>query len=88
MEMKPREMSIVRIHYCQDSESSDPVRAGHGNNHQFDEKFAAPQTSMNNIASQFGRYENAVCQQIQNKRIKLQGKLNRPRKNFLNSCKI
>ena len=43
---------------------SDTVRAGYSNNNQIDEKIAAIETSLTNVASRFDRFENSICQHI------------------------
>ena len=60
-------LKFDKLRYSQnDLEYSDTVRAGNSNNNQIEEKFAAIETSLTNVASRFDRSENSICQHISN----------------------
>ena len=60
-----RERELDKVRYSHDEyEDSDLIRAGYSSNNQYEEKFAALQTSLTNVASRFDRFENSICQQI------------------------
>ena len=60
-----RERKLEKLRYSYDEyEDPDLVRAGYSNNSQIEEKFAAIQTSLTNVAKRFDRFENSICQQI------------------------
>ena len=60
-----RERKLDKLRYSYDEyEDPDLVRAGYSNNSQIEEKFAAIQTSVTNVANRFDRFENSSCQQI------------------------
>ena len=60
-----RERKLDKLRYSYDEyEDPDLVRAGYSNNSQIEEKFAAIQTSLTNVANRFDRFENSICQQI------------------------
>ena len=56
-----RERKTDKLRYSYDDpESSDVVRAGYSNNNRIEEKFAAIQTSLYNVASRFDWFENSI----------------------------
>ena len=60
-----KDRKFDKLRYSQnDLEYSDTVRAGYSNNKQIEEKFAAIETSLTNVASRFDRFENSICQHI------------------------
>ena len=60
-----KDRKFDKLRYSQnDLEYSDTVRAGYSNNNQIEEKFAAIETSLTNVASRFDRFENSICQHI------------------------
>ena len=60
-----KDRKFDKLRYSQnDLEYSDTVRAGNSNNNQIEEKFAAIETSLTNVASRFDRFENSICQHI------------------------
>ena len=59
-----RDRKSDKMRYSRDeADPSELVRAGYSNHHQLEENFAAIQTSMQNIASRFDRFENTLSQQ-------------------------
>ena len=70
-----RERKLDKLRYSLDKfEDPEIVRAGYSNNNQIEEKFAALQTSLTNVASRFDRFENSICNKSPNKRIPYQNK--------------
>ena len=60
-----REWKLDKLRYSHDEyEDPDIIRAGYSSNNQIEEKFAALQTSLTNMASRFDRFENFICRQI------------------------
>ena len=65
-----RERKLDKLRYSLDKfEDPEIVKAGYSNNNQIEEKFAALQTSLTNVASRFDRFENSICNKSPNKRI-------------------